>query len=161
MRLHLAVREALSAVIQTLNEDGGEPAACTVSTGIFVPLGEMQRRGVNPSQALRALAEAGMLAGAKGSRAPTLTRDFGGEQKVGFVLAPRFVEGLDPADFDCSQPVEVSVMLTRKYEMPWRTAYEAYAGLAWLASLGFFLHAGLRATVPWQVPPAGSPWQAR
>lgn len=102
LRLHLAVREALSAVIETLNGDGGEPAACTVSSGVFVPLGEIQRRGVDPSAALRALAEAGMLAGAKGTRAPTVTRDFGGEQKVGCVLSPRFIAGLDPADFDCS-----------------------------------------------------------
>ena len=104
MRVHPAVREALRAVIHTLNENGGEPAACTVSTGVFVPLGEIQRRGVDPSQALRALAEAGMLAGVKGTRASTLTRDFGGEQTVGFVLAPRCVDGLDPADFECATP---------------------------------------------------------
>ena len=47
-------------------------------------------------------------------------------------------------------------MLTRKYEMPWRTAYEAYAGLAWLASLEF-LYARSRATVPGRSPA----WLAR
>ena len=40
-------------------------------------------------------------------------------------------------------------MLLRKYEMPWRRAYEAYAGLAWAFAFVFFIlrHGALRRAV--------------
>ena len=40
-------------------------------------------------------------------------------------------------------------MLLRKYEMPWRRAYEGYAGLAWTLAFVFFIFAMVRAAVPW------------
>jgi len=40
-------------------------------------------------------------------------------------------------------------MLLRKYEMPWRRAYEAYAGLAWTLASVFFVFAMARSVVPW------------
>ena len=40
-------------------------------------------------------------------------------------------------------------MLLRKYEMPWRRAYEAYAGLAWAFAFVFFVFAVVRSVVPW------------
>ena len=40
-------------------------------------------------------------------------------------------------------------MLLRKYEMPWRRAYEAYAGLAWALASVFFIFAIVRAVAPW------------
>ena len=40
-------------------------------------------------------------------------------------------------------------MLLRKYEMPWRRAYEAYAGLAWTLAFVFFIVATVRSAVPW------------
>ena len=40
-------------------------------------------------------------------------------------------------------------MLLRKYEMPWRRAYEAYAGLAWTLASVFFIFAMVRAAAPW------------
>ncbi len=40
-------------------------------------------------------------------------------------------------------------MLLRKYEMPWRRAYEAYAGLAWTIAFVFFFFATVRSFVPW------------
>ena len=40
-------------------------------------------------------------------------------------------------------------MLLRKYEMPWRRAYEAYAGLAWTIAFVFFIFAAVRSIVPW------------
>jgi len=40
-------------------------------------------------------------------------------------------------------------VLLRKYEMPWRRAYEAYAGLAWALSFVFFIFAVVRSIVPW------------
>ncbi|MCU6435328.1 conjugative transfer system coupling protein TraD [Undibacterium sp. Jales W-56] len=41
-------------------------------------------------------------------------------------------------------------MLIRKYEMPWRRAYEAYAALAWFISLVFFVTISVRAELPSQ-----------
>lgn len=40
-------------------------------------------------------------------------------------------------------------MLLRKYEMPWRRAYEAYAGLAWTLAFVFFVFITVRSDVPW------------
>ena len=34
-------------------------------------------------------------------------------------------------------------MLVRRYEMPWRRAYEVYAGAAWGLALVFFMFAGV------------------
>lgn len=42
-------------------------------------------------------------------------------------------------------------MLTRPYEMPWRPAYEAYAGLAWLAAMLASLAVAAREALPWQM----------
>ena len=33
-------------------------------------------------------------------------------------------------------------MLARPYEMPWRRAYESYAGIGWLAAMAFFVIVG-------------------
>ncbi|HVR52863.1 MAG TPA: conjugal transfer protein TraD, partial [Pseudorhodoferax sp.] len=44
-------------------------------------------------------------------------------------------------------------MLTRRYEMPWRAAYEAHAGLAWLLSGIYFA-----ATAVLQALPAAVAW---
>lgn len=97
MRLNSAVRDALAQIVDTLNHNA-EVAACTVSSGLFVPLAELGRRNIQPPQALRALAEARMLVLHNG--APTQLRDFGGEQKMGLLLHPRFITGLDPGNFN-------------------------------------------------------------
>ena len=39
-------------------------------------------------------------------------------------------------------------MLMRRYEMPWRRAYESYAGAAWLAAMGFFAVVGVTRQLP-------------
>ena len=39
-------------------------------------------------------------------------------------------------------------MLVRRYEMPWRRAYEAYAALAWLAALAFVVHLAVSDRTP-------------
>jgi conjugal transfer pilus assembly protein TraI len=100
IRLIPAVREALAQIVDTLNRGGTDVAACTVSTGVFIPLIEFERRKIEPSLALRALSELNMLARAPGVTSRTAARDFGGEQKVGLVLSPHFVAGLDAANFD-------------------------------------------------------------
>lgn len=121
MRLDPAVRAALAAAIAATNKAGQGPAtmigACTVPSGVFVPLREFEQRGVEPSLAVRLLSELGMLAdpvarsagsaghtGARRSAAQpsghrTVVRDFGGTEVIGVIVLPRFVKGLDPRDF--------------------------------------------------------------
>jgi conjugal transfer pilus assembly protein TraI len=100
MRLNPVVRDALIHIVDTLNHDESEIAACTVSSGLFIPLAEFERRKIEPSLALRALLEVKMLVQPAGAASHTMARDFGGEHKVGLLLHPRFVAGLDPANFD-------------------------------------------------------------
>lgn len=99
LRLNPVVRDALTAIAATLN-GRTEPAQCrTVAQGLFVPLGQFEQRGVQPTVALRALADVRMLVAA-GAHAPhTLSRDFNGSPTVGLVIDPRFIEGLDLGAF--------------------------------------------------------------
>jgi conjugal transfer pilus assembly protein TraI len=99
MRLNPAVRDALADAVGTLNDGRGPPVVCTVANGVFVPLTELERRAIQPSLAMRALAEAGMLVKPGRDGPPTLTRDFNGGPAVGIVIDPRFVSGLDLAGF--------------------------------------------------------------
>lgn len=99
MRLNPAVRDALGSIVATLNGDAHAAAACTVANGIFVPLAELERRGLQPALVLRALGDLRMLVHADANRPPTTSRDFGGDTTVGLILDPRFVAGLDLATF--------------------------------------------------------------
>ncbi|EWS56802.1 MULTISPECIES: MobH family relaxase [unclassified Methylibium] len=99
MRLNPAVRDALGSIVATLNSDARTSAAYTVATGIFVPLAELERRGLQPALAMRALGDLRMLVHADANRPPTTSRDFGGVTTVGLILDPRFVAGLDLATF--------------------------------------------------------------
>ena len=99
MRLNPVVRDALGAVVYTLNEGAGPAQGCTVAQGFFVPISEFERRGLQPSMALRALADVGMLVHAQPDGPPTLTRDFNGTPAVGIVVGPRFIAGFDLAGF--------------------------------------------------------------
>ena len=42
-------------------------------------------------------------------------------------------------------------MLVRRYEMPWRRAYEVYAGIAWWLALLYFLAVGVAGALPRQL----------
>ena len=42
-------------------------------------------------------------------------------------------------------------MLVRRYEMPWRRAYEVYASIAWWLALLYFLGVGVAGTIPFQL----------
>ena len=95
MRLNPVVREALAAVVQTLNEGAGPAQGCTVAHGFYVPLSEFERRGLQPSMALRALADVRMLVPAQPHGPPTLARDFNGTPTLGIVVDPRFITGFD------------------------------------------------------------------
>lgn len=102
MRLHPLVRDALANAIRTLNEGMGPPTVSTVAQGLFVPLDEFVRHGVQPAQAMRALSETNMLVKQAPNVPPTFSREFNGHPAVGIVLAPRYVSGLDPAAFAAS-----------------------------------------------------------
>ena len=102
MRLHPLVRDALANAVRTLNEGMGPPIVCTVAEGLFVPLDEFVRRGVQPSQAMRTLSETNMLVKQSPDGPPTHSNEFNGHQTIGIVLDPRYVSGLDPAAFAAS-----------------------------------------------------------
>jgi conjugal transfer pilus assembly protein TraI len=99
LRLNPAVRDALAAVVQTLNGPGASAAACAVSNGLFIPLRELERRSIQPTLAMRALSDVRMLVHQDRSRPPTVSHDFGGDMTVGLVIDPRCVDGFDLAAF--------------------------------------------------------------
>jgi len=49
--------------------------------------------------AMRALADASMLVSSSSSKTKPVTRNFGGEEKTGIVIHPRFIAGFEHADF--------------------------------------------------------------
>lgn len=104
MRLNPVVRDAVATVIHTLNSDAGPMQCCTVANGVFVPLVEFERRGLQPSMALRALADVRMLARPEAGASPTSSREFNGAPTLGLVLDPRFVAGLDLEGFSLPAP---------------------------------------------------------
>ena len=109
MRLHPAVRDALAQIVDTLNHAACDAAACAVSSGLFIPLAEFERRKIEPSLALRALADVKMLVQPEDSRhSPSHTHihNFGAEKKVGLLLDCRYIAGpdLNPAPGDFNAP---------------------------------------------------------
>lgn len=99
MRMNPAVRQALQEAIDTLNDPPATAPVFTVSEGIFVPLAEFERRGVQPAVALRALADVSMLSKATRTGPPTTSRDVRGVPTVGVVIPATHVDGLDPLAF--------------------------------------------------------------
>ena len=99
LRLNPGVRDVLATVVQTLNGPGASAAACAVSNGLFIPLRELERRGIQPAVAMRALSDVRMLVHHERGRPPTVSHDFGGEMTVGLVIDPRCVDGFDLAAF--------------------------------------------------------------
>ena len=93
-------------MVDSLNAESSTAAACTVATGLFVPLHELGRRGLQPAGALRALAEVRMLVHADQGHPAILSRDFGGTMTVGLVIDPRFIEGFDLAAFVVPEPAK-------------------------------------------------------
>lgn len=99
LRLNPAVRDALTEVIHSFSQGEGPAQCCTVALGLFVPLAAFERRGLQPSLVLRALADVRMLARSGGQGPPTVSRDFNGAPTVGLILDPRFVDGLELEGF--------------------------------------------------------------
>lgn len=106
LRLNPAVRDALAAIVHSLNGPGSEAAARTVVAGLFVPLPAFERHGIQPALAIRALADVRMLALPDRGRPPTVSHDFGGQAALGLVIAPQFVQGFDLAAFTPGAPTE-------------------------------------------------------
>lgn len=106
MRLNPAVRDALAAIVSTLNGPGSAAAAAPISAGLFVPLAELEIRGVQPALARRALADVGMLVHAGRDGPATVTANFCGEPTIGLVIAPACIEGFDPAAFEPATSVD-------------------------------------------------------
>jgi len=99
MRLNPAVRQALMEAVETLNGPPADAPVFTVREGIFIPLAELERRGVQPAVALRSLIDVDMVYRPSRSAPPTCTRDVHGVNIVGVVLLARYVDGLDPMAF--------------------------------------------------------------
>ena len=99
MRLTQVVRDVLADAVRTLNDDLGPATVCTIAQGVFVPLEEFARHGIQPSLAMRALMETNMLVKTNRDGPPTLSREFNGKPAIGIVLDSRYVNGLDLAGF--------------------------------------------------------------
>lgn len=97
MRLNRSVAEALRDIVSTMNAGGAATACRTVATGLFVPLAQFAKRQIDPRMAVRSLTEAGMLMMEPGAKTPL--HEFCGERVAGAVIAPGFVSGLRPEDF--------------------------------------------------------------
>jgi len=98
-RLNPTVREALRHIIATIDHPADPLAAFVVDAGVFIPLREFERRGVDPALAVRALGDARMLTvdpAHPGSK--THSRSFHDEPVLGLMLALRHVSGLATAD---------------------------------------------------------------
>ena len=95
MRLNPEVAAALAEIVGTLT--GDPPAACQVDgIVLFVPLGELARRGIDARRAQRALGDAGMLAPQPdGERIHT--REFQGAKVPGLLINAECVSGCPPA----------------------------------------------------------------
>lgn len=104
-RLNPQVREALTQIADSLNGPASEAAAWTVPQGLFVPLAQLERRRVDPPIAVRSLDAAGMLVSPSAGDSKTAFHDHSGRRIAGVIVAPRFIDGLDPHDFVTDPPV--------------------------------------------------------
>nr|WP_297383321.1 MobH family relaxase [uncultured Roseateles sp.] len=99
MRLDASVRQTTANLIDSLNDPPASATVFTVAEGVFLPLAELERCGVQPTVAIRALADAGMLIKPRPAGPPTVSREVRGTSLIGVILNPGFVLGLDPAAF--------------------------------------------------------------
>lgn len=99
LRLNPQVRSVLSEIVSTLNRPSGPFSACSIPTGLFVPLTELEQRRVDTSLTIRSLAETSMLISPTNSATKTIVHNFGGVEKLGIIIAPHFISGFDPDHF--------------------------------------------------------------
>ncbi len=103
-RLNPAVKSVLAEIIDTMNRDGSNVAACTIAEGVFVPLSEFERRRLETALVIRALSECAMLVAPADRKTKTFLHHFRNQDANGVVIHPRFIVGLDPADFLTQAP---------------------------------------------------------
>jgi conjugal transfer pilus assembly protein TraI len=107
-RLNPTVRDALRQIIATLDSTTVPLAAFVIECGVFVPLQEFARRGVDPALAVRSLSDANLLvADPTHPQSNTCSRTFANEPVLGIALAPQCIRGLDERAFGAPsrQPV--------------------------------------------------------
>lgn len=105
-RLHPVVREALREIIASLAAPDLPHSARVTESGVFVPLHEFERRGIEPAAAVQALGDMRMLvADAARPQARTCTRRVDAEPVLGILLAPHCVDARAfAAQVGCSTP---------------------------------------------------------
>jgi conjugal transfer pilus assembly protein TraI len=82
------VCDALHDIISSLNEGQAATAVELIDQGLFVPLPEFERRGIDTALAVRSLHDARLLAlDSKRPANKTVTRSFGDKQVFGVLLA--------------------------------------------------------------------------
>ena len=97
LRLNPCVRKALAQILDAMQKDD-QPRTYGLQQALFIPLAEFVRHDIEPSLALRTLAEVGMLVKSTETRTLTETRHLDGQPKLGLLLNPSFVLGLDVAN---------------------------------------------------------------
>lgn len=95
MRLNSSVRETLTTIVDRLNHRDDALNLYRVPKGLFIPLVEFEQRQLDPSMAIRVLRDVQMLILPKKGGIPTYSNQFGNETKIGLILAPEFIPGLD------------------------------------------------------------------
>lgn len=95
MRLNPTVRETLTTIVDRLNHRDDTSNLYRVPRGLFIPLIEFEQRQLDPSMAIRVLRDVQMLILPKKGGIPTFSNQFGNETKIGLILAPEFISGLD------------------------------------------------------------------
>ena len=98
LRLEAPLRAALEDIVDSFNRDGANAACGPMSTGLFISLSEFERRAIEPTLAMRALADASMLVSSSPSKSTPVTREFDSDTRTGVIIHPCFIEGFDPAD---------------------------------------------------------------
>lgn len=106
LRLNPQIRAVLSEIVSTLNRPSGPFAACSIPTGLFVPLAEIEQRRLDTSLTIRSLTEVSMLISPDNSTTKkTIVHNFGGVETLGIIISPRFISGFDPDHF-LTAPIE-------------------------------------------------------
>ncbi|WP_043459961.1 MobH family relaxase [Azohydromonas australica] len=99
-RLDPLVRDAVAKAVSAAGKEPRSLASRTTADGFFVRIDELERQGIDATEALRTLGDAGMLVGAGGRTKATLaTHEIDGEPCTGLVIRPRFIQGLGLAAF--------------------------------------------------------------
>lgn len=90
-RLRAAVRTALLQIVDSMNNDPPHSGR-VLDAGLFVPLREFERRGLDRAESVRALHDAGIIV-MQSAGSKTTQQAFDGENLLGVVIAPQCLSG--------------------------------------------------------------------